>query len=258
MSIAIIGGSGFGEIDSFELIDDHSVSTPYGDPSTSILEGHVFSTKNVFFLARHGSSHSIQPHKINYRANIFALKELGVKNIIALAAVGGIDENCEPGSLIVPHQILDYSYAREMTFFDEVGNLAHAEFTEPYSQAMREVFIRASNKANVEVLDSGVYAVTQGPRFETAAEIVRYQRDGASVVGMTAMPEAVLARELGMGYLTIALSVNFAAGIKPGVIEHADIHSAYSLAANKLYSVLPHCLAELANVDAQVPELIKP
>lgn len=258
MSIAIIGGSGFGNIDAFELTQFHDIKTPYGHPSASILEGDLFSLNKVFFLARHGSKHSILPHKINYRANIFALKKLGVNNIIALAAVGGIDGNCAPGALIVPHQLIDYTYGREMTFYDELANVAHAEFTEPYAQPMREIFLQTAYEHSVEIVDSGVYAVTQGPRFETAAEINRYQHDGATVVGMTAMPEAVLARELGMGYMTIALSVNFAAGVKAGVIEHDDIHAAYFVAANKLYSVLPHCLTALATVDAQVPELIKP
>lgn len=258
MAVAIIGGSGFSEIDSFKTLKQHNIETPYGEISAPVIEGSGFNANNVYFLARHGLAHSILPHKINYRANIFALKELGVKNIIALAAVGGIDDNCTPGSIIVPEQILDYSHSREATFFDDIGNVAHAEFTEPYTKELRDLFLAAANTESIKVVDQGTYAVTQGPRFETAAEIKRYKRDGASIVGMTAMPEAVLARELGMGYITVALSVNYAAGIQKGVIEHGSIHESYSIAANKLYSILPNCLDAMAKVDATIPELIRP
>lgn len=259
MTIAIIGGSGFNQLESFELKLKHSIQTPYGETSADILEGRVFGLEEtVLFLSRHGESHAIQPHKINYRANIFALKELGVKNIVALAAVGGIDVPCEPGAIIIPHQIIDYTYGREMTFFDEPHDVAHAEFTEPYSAPMRSVFINTAERVAVKIVSRGVYAVTQGPRFETAAEIQRFQHDGATIVGMTAMPEATLARELGLGYMTIALSVNYAAGIHSGVIEHDDIHAAYVIAARKLHAVLKECLPELRQVDSNVPGLIRP
>jgi len=259
VAIAIIGGSGFNQLDSFELKQKHTIGTPYGETSADILEGQIFGLEEpVLFLARHGKNHSIQPHKINYRANIYALKELGVKNIVALAAVGGIDVTCEPGALIVPHQILDYTYGREMTFFDQAGEVSHAEFTEPYSASMRSAFINAAERALVKVVNRGVYAVTQGPRFETAAEIQRLQRDGATIVGMTGMPEAILARELGLAYMTISLSVNYAAGVQSGLIEHDDIHAAYAVAARKLYSALKECLPELSHIDSNVPELIQP
>jgi len=259
VSIAIIGGSGFSQLNDFVVKKKYSVDTPYGLPSMEIVSGHLFGLDvEVFFLARHGAGHSIQPHNINYRANIFALKELGIKNIVALAAVGGIDISCEPGSLIVPHQILDYTYGREMTFFDEPDKVAHAEFTEPYSASLRSVFIKAAQQTVTKVVNRGVYAVTQGPRFETAAEIQRFQRDGATIVGMTAMPEAILARELGLGYMTVALSVNYAAGIQAGLIEHDDIQSSYAVAARKLNVILKSSLTELAMTDAKVPDLIYP
>lgn len=259
MTTAIIGGSGFSQLDAFDIKQKHSVHTPYGQTSADILEGEFSAlSDSILFLPRHGENHSIQPHKINYRANIYALKQLGVKNIIALAAVGGIDVPCEPGALIVPHQLLDYTYGREMTFFDEFGDVAHAEFTEPYSVAMRSAFINAAERANVKIVNRGVYAVTQGPRFETAAEIQRLQRDGATIVGMTAMPEAVLARELDIAYMTAALSVNYAAGIDSGIIEDDDIHAAYSVAAKKCYAVLKECLPELNKLESNVPSLIKP
>jgi len=258
MSLAIIGGSGFGELEQFEVTKKHDLDTPYGKVSAPILQGNLFGVENIFFLARHGEKHSIQPHKINYRANIYALRELGIKNIVALAAVGGIDKRCAPGSVIIPQQILDYTYGREMTFFDQEGDVSHAEFTEPYSAVMRNIVIDACSKGSIETINEGVYAVTQGPRFETAAEISRYERDGATIVGMTAMPEAILARELDIAYMTIALSVNYAAGIQQGVINHTDIHAAYTSAADKLYQLLRVSTEELKESKTDVPDLITP
>lgn len=259
MTLAIIGGSGFNQLDEFEVKEKHGITTPYGEPSVNIFEGKLFDQdQTVFFLARHGEEHSIQPHKINYRANIHALKQLGIKNIVALAAVGGIDISCEPGALIIPHQLIDYTYNREMTFFDELGKVAHAEFTEPYSNDLRQILIKSAEQLKVKIVNRGIYAVTQGPRFETAAEIQRYQRDGATIIGMTGMPEAVLARELSIAYVTIALSVNVAAGIQSGLIEHDDIHAAYQVASRKLYTILRASLIELATTDTNVPELIYP
>ena len=258
MSLAIIGGSGFSKIDQFKSVKQHQIDTPYGSTSSPIIEGTLFGVEKVFFLPRHGDQHTIQPHLVNYRANIYALKQLAVNNIVALAAVGGIDENCQPGTVIVPEQILDYTYGREMTFYDQPGQVAHAEFTEPYSAQMRQIVLKAAEQHSIDLIKHGVYAVTQGPRFETAAEIKRYQRDGATLVGMTAMPEAVLARELGLAYMTLALSVNYAAGVKPGVIDHVDIHAAYGKAAEKVYAVLTACLQDLRDSKTDIPQLIQP
>lgn len=258
MAIAIIGGSGFSTLDLLTINEKLSLETPYGPPSSEVLRGDIFDDQvNVLFLSRHGSQHTIQPHKINYRANLYALKELGVKNIIALAAVGGIDIPCEPGSLILPNQILDYTYGREMTFFDKVGEVAHAEFTEPYSAELRGVFLDAAKQLGVKVVNRGTYAASQGPRLETAAEIQRFQRDGATIVGMTGMPEAILARELGLGYMSICSSVNWAAGIQTGLIEYDDIQAAHSKASKKLYTILNACMANLATTEVRVPDLIR-
>jgi len=257
MAIAIIGGSGFSSIDQFKLKNDHNIDTPYGSTSAPILEGDMYG-ESVFFLARHGKEHTIQPHKINYRANIYALKQLGVSNILALAAVGGITENCQPGALILPHQILDYTYGREMTYFDQEGDVQHAEFSHPYSEVMRDIIIQQALNNNIDLVSEGVCAVTQGPRFETAAEITRYKNDGATIVGMTAMPEAILARELGIAYITVASSVNYAAGVKEGVISHDEIHQAYSLASSKLYGLLSLSIRELSESKTDLPDLIKP
>ena len=258
MTVAIIGGSGFGALDSFGISQNLIVDTPYGKPSADIVEGKLFDHEpNILFLARHGTKHTIQPHKINFRANLYALKELGVKKIIALGAVGGIDMPCEPGSLIVPDQILDYTHSREATFFDQSGEVVHAEFTEPYSAELRTIFIEIAKRLSIKIVNRGVCAVTQGPRLETAAEIQRLQRDGATIVGMTAMPEAILARELGIAYMSICFSVNWAAGIQTGLIEHDDIHAAYSVAARKLYLILKECLADIEKTTVNVPDVIR-
>jgi len=272
MSIAIIGGSGFAELNHFDFHTSLQIDTIYGQTSTAIQQGSFdYEGKqygDIFFLARHGDKHSIQPHQINYRANIDALSQLGVTKIIALAAVGSLDENIPPGKLVLPHQILDYTYGREMTFFDKVGDVAHAEFTAPYSAEMRDAFIdvsriiKSESESNSEsannIVTEGVYAVTQGPRFESAAEIQRYARDGATLVGMTAMPEAVLAREKGIAYMTVASVVNYAAGVQEGVISHEDIYAAYTKASDSLYSIIKPALKKIESVTVDVPELIYP
>jgi len=260
MSIAIIGGSGFANLDHFQQSDSLDIETALGTPSSSIKKG-TFSHNGseygeLYFLARHGEAHSIAPHNINYRANIDALSQLGVTKIIALAAVGGIAKNTVPGSLVMPEQILDYTYGREMTFFDQVGDVAHAEFTEPYSAEMRQAVMSAADQTNTPLIAEGTYAATQGPRFETAAEIKRYANDGATIVGMTAMPEAVLAREKGIAYITIASVVNFAAGVQDGVISHDEIHAAYKTASNSLYDLLVPAMKNIEETQVNVPDLI--
>jgi len=167
----------------------------------------------VVFLARHGSGHSIPPHEVNYRANIWALSKRGAAAIISVASVGGIRADLKPGDLVIPHQIIDYTSGRKSTFHDGSDNTAmHIDFTEPYDRALRQKLIVAAEAAGIAVSPSAVYATTQGPRLETAAEINRYERDGADVVGMTGMPEAVLARELGVPYAAINVVANYAAG----------------------------------------------
>lgn len=257
-TIAIIGGSGFHQLAHFLTNKSHKIDTVYGQPSAPILEGELFG-QSIFFLPRHGVEHSIQPHLINYRANIAALAELGVTHVIGLAAVGGIAVNCSPGSLVIPEQILDYTYNREMTFFDQTGDVAHAEFSDPYDQGMRNAFIQIADTKSIELVKSGCYAATQGPRFETRAEIKRLQNDGATIVGMTAMPESALAREKSMAYMTIASSVNYAAGIKEEVICHDEIHQAYQIASEKLFAALPDFLEEVTKLSVPTtPELIRP
>jgi 5'-methylthioadenosine phosphorylase/5'-methylthioinosine phosphorylase len=221
--LAIIGGSGLSELDGLTIIEQQNLTTPYGEPSASFITGQLAGI-SVIFLARHGNPHTIPPHKINYRANIWGLKQLGVKQIIAVAAVGGITEDMPPRRIAIPDQIIDYSYARKHTFFeDDLEQVTHVDFTYPYTEKLRSLLISAASNANIKITTSGVYGCSQGPRLETAAEISRMQRDGCNIVGMTGMPEAVLARELEIDYATCAIVANWAAGKTDGEISMAAI-----------------------------------
>lgn len=210
--LAIIGGSGLSSFEGLKILNHDDVKTPYGDPSDSIILGSI-AGKEIIFLARHGSDHSIAPHNINYRANIWALNKLGVKSIISLASVGSIDPNLNVGDFVIPDQIIDYTSGRENTFFDGIVKpLQHIDFTLPFDKSLRELIISSVDKSVYGLCISGVYAVTQGPRLETLAEINRYENDGASIVGMTVMPEASLARELAISYAALCPVANHAAG----------------------------------------------
>ncbi|NQX89490.1 MAG: S-methyl-5'-thioinosine phosphorylase, partial [Halioglobus sp.] len=202
-SLAIIGGTGVEELDGLETLREHRIETPYGMPSRPIQEGRL-GPATLFFLQRHGSPLAIPPHRINYRANVWALQALGADAIVGINAVGGITASLQPGRLLVPDQVVDYTWGREHTF-DEGGDsaLLHIEFTDPYDRDLRRALIGAAHAISLSVIASGIHGVTQGPRLETAAEIQRMARDGCDVVGMTGMPEASLARELGMPYASV-------------------------------------------------------
>jgi 5'-methylthioinosine phosphorylase len=210
--LAVIGGSGLSKLASLEVTQRKAVRTPYGEPSGALTFGRIRGTEMVF-LARHGYGHTVAPHEVNYRANLWALKDAGVTSVVSVASVGGIRRDVLPGALMVPDQIIDYTWGRSATFFEGAGApVTHIDFTEPYTEALRERILAAARACGEPVLDGGTYAATQGPRLETAAEIDRLERDGADVVGMTGMPEAALARELALEYAAIAVSANFAAG----------------------------------------------
>ncbi len=216
MKIGIIGGSALGRMDSLQSPHREMVSTPYGAPSCPVTFGHMAGNE-VVFIPRHGSGHTLAPHEINYRANICALKQLGVTHVIGVAAVGGISDNMSPLKLVFPDQIIDYTWSRQHTFHDnQVQRVRHVDFTFPYDATMRQQMADVAQQLRLAFEAEGTYAATQGPRLETAAEIRRLQRDGCDIVGMTGMPEAVLARELDMKYACCALVVNWAAGIQPG------------------------------------------
>ena len=219
MTLAVIGGSGLSKLASLEITQRKVVRTPYGEPSGALTFGSIRG-HGMVFLARHGYGHTISPHEVNYRANLWALKEENVSGVVSVASVGGIRRDVAPGTLLVPDQIIDYTWGRRSTFFEGAGApVTHIDFTEPYTQSLRQRILAAARACGESMLDGGTYAASQGPRLESAAEIDRFERDGAHVVGMTGMPEAALARELGLEYAAIAVSANYAAG--RGESEHA-------------------------------------
>lgn len=218
--LAVIGGTGLGQLEGLETERRESVATTWGEPSAPLEYGR-YHGQSVIFLARHGMHHRLAPHEINYRANIDALCQAGVREIVAVAAVGGIEPRLAPGTLAVPEQLIDYTWGRGQSF-SVPGEVIHADMTRPYSASLRGRLLEAATGAGVEVVDGGVYGATQGPRLETAAEVDRLERDGCTMVGMTGMPEAALARERGLDYACLAVSVNHAAG-RGGAGE--DIHA---------------------------------
>jgi 5'-methylthioinosine phosphorylase len=223
--VAIVGGTGLSALDNLEIKRRQEIRTPYGEPSGPLVHGQL-GNSDVVFLPRHGHAHTIPPHRVNYRANIWALRESGVHSVIAVAAVGGIGEQLPPGRLAFPHQIIDYTWCRRHSYFeDDLEQVTHIDFTEPYSEPLRQLLIRAARQLELEAVEQGTYAATQGPRLETAAEIDRLERDGCSMVGMTGMPEAALARELGLAYASCAVVANWAAGRGTGPISMQDIES---------------------------------
>ena len=210
--LAIIGGTGLTSLKGLELTRREVVHTPYGEPSGPLTHG-ILRGKEVVFLARHGYGHTIPPHRINYRANVWALQHTGVNRVIAIAAVGGIRADTAPCRLVIPDQIIDYTWSRGNTYFEEgLTHVTHIDFTRPYCEEMRQLLIKACRASSLDTCEDGTYGATQGPRLETAAEIDRMERDGCSIVGMTGMPEAVLARELDLCYATCAIVANWAAG----------------------------------------------
>lgn len=209
--LAIIGGSGLTRLSTLAVAHREVVRTPYGEPSSALLFGQI-AGRDTVFLARHGHGHTIPPHRVNYRANIWALKARGATAVLAVASVGGI-RGVVPGEIVLPNQLIDYTHDRESTFFDGGDQeVVHVDFTHPYAPALRDKCLVAARRAQIALTDGGVYGAVSGPRLETAAEIDRLDRDGATLVGMTGMPEAVLARELGLPYVAIAVVVNHAAG----------------------------------------------
>ena len=213
---AVIGGSGLSTLSTLDVTRREVMRTPYGEPSGALSFGHL-GGRAIVFLPRHGHGHTIPPHRINYRANLWAVREAGVEGVIAVTSVGGIHDDLGPGTLVLPDQIIDYTHSRDHTYFEgresSIGApVSHIDFTLPYSKPLRERILAAALKAGETLHDGGVYGASQGPRLETAAEIRRMERDGCDLVGMTGMPEAALARELGLEYACLSVVVNHAAG----------------------------------------------
>jgi len=223
--LAVIGGSGFASMHRLELLREERPVTPYGPTSASVLCGRLGDLE-LLFLPRHGAEHSIPPHRINYRANLQALKDLGAERVVGLAAVGGIGRSYGPGVVAVPDQLIDYTYDRKHTFCDgDSGAVVHVDFTQPYCEDLRQTLLGAARAAAIGFVAGGTYGVTQGPRLETAAEVRRLERDGCHLVGMTGMPEAALARELGLCYACCAFVVNWAAGKAGGELRMEEIEA---------------------------------
>lgn len=241
-ALAIIGGTGVYEFPGLGHPVRHGLSTRWGEPSSAIVTGDV-DGQQVAFLARHGEKHTIAPHRINFRANIAALHQMGARRVVAINAVGGIREDMAPRVLAIPDQLIDYTWGRMASFCDADGEaVLHVEFGEPYTAGLRHAILAAARNCGVAVVDGGCHGVTQGPRLETRAEIARMRRDGCDVVGMTGMPEAALARELGMDYGCIAVVANWAAGCGPDPDAQIDIGEIH---------------AHLAAASGRVPEIVR-
>jgi 5'-methylthioinosine phosphorylase len=241
-ALAIIGGTGLNDLDAAaEPVGN--LQTPYG-PASALVQRLRLAGRELLFLARHGQPHSIAPHAINYRANLWLLAQLGVQDILAVNAVGGIARHLDAGALAVPDQLIDYSWGRASTFSD-AEQLLHVDFTEPFTPRLRRALIDGADSAGLDVTDGGTYACTQGPRLETAAEINRLERDGCDLVGMTAMPEAVLARELGLGYASLCLVVNPAAGRGSGPITEDGMRAVMQAGMQQVQQVLAAAVSGL-------------
>lgn len=240
---AIIGGTGLTKLDGLSIKAALHIDTPYGAPSAAVLRGD-YAGREVLFLARHGHPHRIPPHQINYRANLWALRDAGATAIIAVNAVGGIHSAMGTGHFCLPHQLIDYTSGREHTYFEgELEHVTHVDFSHPYDAGLRTRLTRALSAEQCAFSSHGVYGCTQGPRLETAAEIVRLERDGCDIVGMTGMPEAGLARELELPYACLALVVNPAAGKARGLISMAQIERAVEEGMTTVKSVLARVLS---------------
>ncbi len=243
--LGIIGGSGLTQLANLDVSHREVVRTPYGEPSGPLTFGSI-GGKQVAFVARHGYGHTIPPHLVNYRANLFALQSVGVTQIVSVASVGGIRSDMGPGVLVAPHQIIDYTWGREMSFQSGGdGPVVHVDFTDPYDAGVRQLLLESARKIGESVHDGAVYATTQGPRLETAAEITRLERDGADIVGMTGMPEAGLARELDLPYAALCVVANWAAG-------RGD--SVHGIKFSSLEGVLHEAMSRVRRIIEQVCE----
>jgi 5'-methylthioinosine phosphorylase len=245
IDLAIVGGTGLYAFAGLEEVQRHEVGTRWGAPSAPVVTG-TLSGKGVAFLARHGEGHTIAPHRINYRANVAALHELGARRIVGVNAVGGIRADMGPRMVVIPDQLIDYTYGRTSSFCDADGEaVLHVDFSEPYSAGLRAELLAAAHCANVRVIGGGCYGATQGPRLETRAEIERLRSDGCDLVGMTGMPEAALARELEIEYACLALVANWAAGCDPESTQISldEIHAHLAAATGQVPAIIAALLS---------------
>ena len=243
IALAVIGGTGVYKLADLQDVDTRAVDTRFGKPSGPIRIGTLLGQR-VAFLARHGEGHSVPPHLVNYRANLAALQQIGATRLLALNTVGGIGDEFGPRVLACPDQLIDYTWGRISTICEEPGtDVLHVDFGDPYTTMLRHKIIAAARVTGVALVGHGCYGATQGPRLETKAEIARMKRDGCDLVGMTGMPEAALARELGLDYACLAIVANWAAGCGTGEeITMAEVLANVDAASNGL----PELVAELA------------
>ena len=242
--IGIIGGSGLYEIKGLTIKRRKNIKTPFGKPSGEYLIGQIGNVE-VIFLPRHGSRHNIPPHMINFRANIWGFKKLGVERIISASAVGGIKKGLKPGDIVVLDQIIDMTKNRKPTFYDGRDGVVHIDFTEPYCPEMRQIILKAGKLANIPLKNGGTYVAVEGPRLETAAEIRAFGILGSDVVGMTGMPEASLAKELEICYSGISVVANYAAGITKNKLTTKEVIEEMKAATEKLKRLLEKTFAIL-------------
>ncbi len=235
--LALIGGTGLYQLTDYKIVKEHEIKSQYGATSTKIYEVSL-NNSFIYFLSRHGEQHQIAPHLINYRANIDALKQCGVTDIVSINAVGGINSKCSPASIALPNQIIDYTHSREHTFFDANKKVSYCDFSQPYSPTLQLYIKNILNKLNISYFDGGVYGCTQGPRLETVAEIKRMRNDGCDLVGMTAMPEAILAKEAGINYMSCCIVVNWAAGINGESIDMEAIQQNLNIGMQKIAKLI--------------------
>lgn len=248
--VGIIGGTGLTSLSNLQITGERSLTTPWGAPSDRLVEGQL-GDQPVVFLARHGNPHRIPPHQVNYRANIQALRDAGVHTIVGVNAVGGIHPEMGPARIVIPDQLIDYTWGRASTFFEgDLAHTTHIDFTWPYDADARRQLLNAARAAGVPVSDFGVYGATQGPRLETAAEIRRMERDGCDLVGMTGMPEACLAAELGIRYVCLGLVVNWAAGKSDHIITMAEIEQAIDQGMAGVKRILGESVSSLGRLSS--------
>ncbi len=238
MTLGIIGGSGLYALEGVEIEQSMALETPFGEPSDVIVRAN-WGGSSILFLARHGSGHTIPPHLVNYRANLSALRQAGAGQVLAVYAVGGISAAMKPGVLAVPDQLIDYTWGRESTLFEEGFSATdHVDFSYPYDAQMRQALLLSGERTKYALVDGGCMGVTQGPRLESAAEVLRCERDGCDLVNMTAMPEAGIARELGLPFAAIALVVNWAAGKGSSVVSMNEIYAELTRGMGQVSEVL--------------------
>ncbi|TAL22011.1 MAG: S-methyl-5'-thioadenosine phosphorylase [Nitrospirae bacterium] len=242
--IGVIGGSGVYEIEGIVIKEERKVSTPFGEPSDAYRIGEIAGIE-IAFLPRHGSPHHIAPHKINYRANIRGFKDLGAERIISINAVGGINRKLKPGAIVIPDQIIDLTEGRERTFYDK-EDIVHVDFTEPYCPELRAAIFSAGEKSGIDVVKRATYACVNGPRLETAAEIRAFGFLGADVVGMTGMPEAILARELEICFTGLAVVTNHAAGISKTRLTATEVVMKMKEATERIKHLLKETFANIS------------